>query len=142
MGTTIMLCNTYHLMLRPGSETIAKMGGLHKFMNVNLPILTDSGGFQVFSLGNPRNGGQTLVTTDEDGVEFRSHLNGDKYYITPEKAMEIQSELGADIIMAFDDVAAGDASKSRAREALNRTHRWAERCVERWQSLASERQEA
>jgi len=140
MGTTIMLCNTYHLMLRPGSETIAKMGGLHKFMNVNLPILTDSGGFQVFSLGNPRNGGQALVTTDEDGVEFRSHLNGDKYYITPEKAMEIQSELGADIIMAFDDVATGDASKSRAREALDRTHRWAERCVERWQSLALERE--
>ncbi len=79
------------------------------------------------------------MTTDEDGVEFRSHLNGDKYYITPEKAMEIQSELGADIIMAFDDVAAGDATKSRAREALDRTHRWAERCVERWQGLAPER---
>lgn len=139
MGTTIMLCNTYHLMLRPGSETIARMGGLHQFMNVNLPILTDSGGFQVFSLGNPRNGWQSLIKTDEDGVEFRSHLNGDKYYITPEKAMEIQSQLWADIIMAFDDVAAGDASKSRARQALDRTHRWAERCVEKWQTLTVQR---
>lgn len=141
MGTTIMLCNTYHLMLRPGSETIAKMWGLHKFMNVHIPLLTDSGGFQVFSLGNPRNGGKSLVRTDEHWVEFRSHLNGDKHYITPEKAMEIQSQLGADIIMAFDDVAAGDATRSRAREALDRTHRWAERCVGRWQTLAIERKE-
>lgn len=100
-----MLSNTYHLMLRPGADIVEKMGGLHQFMNIDLPILTDSGGFQVFSLGNPRNGGKSLVKTDEDGVRFQSHLNGDKHYITPEVAMDIQSQLGADIIMAFDDVA-------------------------------------
>jgi queuine tRNA-ribosyltransferase len=102
-------------------------------MNVNLPILTDSGGFQVFSLGNPRNGGPSLVKTDDEGVEFQSHLNGDKYYMTPEKAMDTQSQLGADIIMAFDDVAAGGSSYDRAREALTRTHAWAERCIAQWQ---------
>ena len=134
MKTQIMLSNTYHLMLRPGADVVEKMGGLHKFMNVDLPLLTDSGGFQVFSLGNPRNGGPSLVKTDDEGVEFQSHLNGDKYYMTPEKAMDIQSQLGADIIMAFDDVAAGDSSKARAREALNRTHAWAERCISQWQS--------
>jgi len=102
-------------------------------MNVNLPILTDSGGFQVFSLGNTRSG-RSLVKTDDDGVQFQSHLDGTKYYVTPEKAMDIQSQLGADIIMAFDDVAAGKSAKSRAREALNRTHMWAERCVSQWQA--------
>jgi len=133
MKTQIMLSNTYHLMLRPGADVVEKMGGLHKFMNVDLPILTDSGGFQVFSLGNPRNGGPSLVKTDDEGVEFQSHLNGDKHYMTPEKAMDIQSQLGADIIMAFDDVAAGGSTKTRAREALTRTHMWAERCVLQWQ---------
>lgn len=133
MKTQIMLCNTYHLMLRPGADIVEKMWGLHKFMNVDLPILTDSGGFQVFSLWNPRNGGESLVKTDDEGVEFRSHHDGDKHYITPEKAMDIQSQLGADIIMAFDDVAAGDSPKSRAREALARTHDWAQRCIEQWQ---------
>jgi queuine tRNA-ribosyltransferase len=133
MNTQIMLSNTYHLMLRPGADVVEKMGGLHTFMNVDLPILTDSGGFQVFSLGNPRNGGPSLVKTEDEGVEFQSHLNGDKHYMTPEKAMDIQSQLGADIIMAFDDVAAGGSSKARAREALTRTHMWAERCVSQWQ---------
>jgi queuine tRNA-ribosyltransferase len=133
MKTQIMLSNTYHLMLRPGADVVEKMGGLHQFMNVDIPILTDSGGFQVFSLGNPRNGGPSLVKTDDEGVEFQSHLNGDKHYMTPEKAMDIQSQLGADIIMAFDDVAAGWSSKARAREALTRTHMWAERCVSQWQ---------
>ncbi len=131
MKTQIMLSNTYHLMLRPGADIVEKMGGLHRFMNVELPILTDSGGFQVFSLGNTRSG-RSLVKTDDEGVEFQSHLDGTKHYITPERAMDIQSQLGADIIMAFDDVAAGGVSKSRAREALDRTHRWAERCVEQW----------
>lgn len=128
-------------MLRPGADIIEKMGGLHKFMNVDLPILTDSGGFQVFSLGNPRKGGDSLVKTDEDGVEFRSHHDGDKHYITPEKAMQIQSQLGADIVMAFDDVAEGNASKSRAREALERTHRWAERCLVEHEKLELQRKE-
>lgn len=102
-------------------------------MNVDLPILTDSGGFQVFSLDHTRSG-RSLVKTDDDGVQFQSHLDGTKHYVTPEKAMDIQSQLGADIIMAFDDVAAGDSSKTRAREALNRTHAWAERCIAQWQS--------
>lgn len=133
MKTQIMLSNTYHLMLRPGADIVEKMGGLHSFMNVDLPILTDSGGFQVFSLGNPRNGGPSLVKTDDEWVEFQSHLNGDKHYMTPERAMDIQSQLGADIIMAFDDVAAGGSSEARAREALNRTHMWADRCVSQWQ---------
>lgn len=93
MQTQIMLSNTYHLMLRPGADIVEKMGGLHKFMNISLPILTDSGGFQVFSLGNPRKGGPSLVKTDDEGVEFQSHLNGDKYYMSPEKAMDIQSQL-------------------------------------------------
>ncbi len=132
MKTQIMLSNTYHLMLRPGADIVEKMGWLHSFMNVDLPILTDSGGFQVFSLGNTRSG-RSLVKTDDDGVQFQSHLDGTKYYVTPEKAMDIQSQLGADIIMAFDDVAAGKSAKSRAREALNRTHMWAERCVAQWQ---------
>ena len=101
-----MLSNTYHLMLRPGADIVEKMGGLHNFMNIDLPILTDSGGFQVFSLGNPRSG-RSLVKTTDEGVRFQSHINGDKHFITPEKAMDIQSQLSADIIMAFDDVAAG-----------------------------------
>lgn len=133
MKTQIMLSNTYHMMLRPGADIVEKMWGLHKFMNVDIPILTDSGWFQVFSLGNPRNGGKSLVKTDDEWVEFRSHLNGDKHYITPEKAMDLQSQLGGDIIMAFDDVAAGDVSKKRARQALDRTHFWAERCIQQWQ---------
>ncbi len=140
MQTQIMLSNTYHLMLRPGADIVEKMGGLHKFMNIDLPILTDSGGFQVFSLGNTRSG-KSLVKTDDEGVDFQSHLDGTKYYVTPEKAMDIQSQLGADIIMAFDDVATGQASLSRAREALDRTHRWAERCIEQWQKNEKTRAE-
>ena len=92
MKTQIMLSNTYHLMLRPGADVVEKMGGLHAFMNINLPLLTDSGGFQVFSLGNTRSG-RSLVKTDYNGVEFQSHLNGDKYYLTPEKAIDIQHQL-------------------------------------------------
>ncbi len=132
MKTQVMLSNTYHLMLRPGADIVEKMGGLHKFMNIQLPILTDSGWFQVFSLGNTRSG-RSLVKTDDEGVQFQSHLDGSKHYITPEKAMDIQSQLGADIIMAFDDVAAGESSYTRAREALTRTHSWAERCIIQWQ---------
>lgn len=140
MKTQIMLSNTYHLMLRPGADIVEKMGGLHNFMNIDLPILTDSGGFQVFSLGNPRSG-RSLVKTTDEGVRFQSHINGDKHFITPEKAMDIQSQLSADIIMAFDDVAAGWSSYKRAKEALRRTHAWAERCVMQWQSNEKTRAE-
>ena len=95
-STQVVLGNTYHLHLRPGEKLIKKMGGLHKFMNWHGPILTDSGGFQVFSL-------KGLRDLTEEGVEFRSHLDGAKYFISPEKSMEIQMDLGSDIIMAFDE---------------------------------------
>ena len=117
----IILSNTYHLYLRPGHEIVKKAGGLHKFMNWNRPILTDSGGFQVFSLS-------ALRKITEDGVEFRSHLDGSKHYITPEYDMEIQEALGADIIMAFDHCSEIGVTKDEARDAMNRTINWLDRC--------------
>jgi queuine tRNA-ribosyltransferase len=132
MKTQIMLSNTYHLMLRPGADIVEKMGGLHSFMNIDIPILTDSGGFQVFSLGHTRSG-RSLVKTTEEGVRFQSHIDGSKHFVSPEDAMDIQSKLGADIIMAFDDVAPGNATYKRARQALDRTHDWVERCIVQWQ---------
>jgi len=122
LGAEVILANTYHMAMRPGSKLVAEMGGLHKWMNWNRPILTDSGGFQVFSLENS-------VKIQEDGVEFQSHLNGDKHFFTPEVAIKIQEELGADIIMAFDECAPAGVSKEYARAAMNRTHRWVERCI-------------
>lgn len=140
IGSQIILSNTYHLHLRPGSETIEQFGGLHDFMNIDLPILTDSGGFQVFSLGTSR-GKDALAKVTDAGVEFRSHLNGDKHFFTPETSIQIQERLGADIIMAFDDVVPGSASKSRAKLALDRTHRWAKQCESEWLRLQKIRQE-
>ncbi len=122
LGTEIILANTYHLAMRPGSELVARMGGLHKWMNWKKPLLTDSGGFQVFSL-------KKISKITDDGVEFQSHLNGDKYFFSPEKAIQIQEELGADIIMAFDECAPADVDESYAKAAMNRTHVWAERCL-------------
>lgn len=116
-GTQVVLGNTYHLHLRPGEKTIAKMGGLHKFMNWNGPILTDSGGFQVFSLSNLRN-------MSEEGVEFRSHLDGAKHFISPEKSMEIQMDLGSDIIMAFDECLQYPATDEEIDKSMALTHRW------------------
>jgi len=121
LGAQIILSNTYHLYLRPGHELVKKAGGLHKFMNWNKPILTDSGGFQVFSLSK-------LRKITEDGVEFRSHINGEKHFITPEKDMEIQEALGADIIMAFDQCTEAGCSYKEAVEARLKTKRWLERC--------------
>ena len=117
----IILSNTYHLYLRPGHEIVKQAGGLHKFMNWDRPILTDSGGFQVFSLSD-------LRKVTDDGVEFRSHLNGEKHFITPEKCMEIQHALGADIIMALDQCTEGGASYTEAVEAKRKTKLWLERC--------------
>jgi len=118
----IILANTYHLFLRPGDKLIKKWGGLHKWMNWDKPILTDSGGFQVFSLAEMRK-------IKDDGVEFQSQIDGgQKHFFTPKKVMEIQTNLGADIIMAFDECAPGDSDKSYAKEALKRTHRWALEC--------------
>ncbi|MCK8825215.1 tRNA guanosine(34) transglycosylase Tgt [Fuchsiella alkaliacetigena] len=124
LGAQIILSNTYHLYLRPGSELIAEAGGLHKFMNWERPILTDSGGFQVFSLSDMRE-------IEEEGVEFRSHLDGSKHFISPEKSIEIQMDLGADIIMAFDECPPYPAEKEYVQESLELTTRWAERCKER-----------
>lgn len=117
----IILSNTYHLYLRPGHELVEKAGGLHKFMNWDRPILTDSGGFQVFSLGD-------LRKITEEGVEFRSHLDGSKHFLSPEKAIEIENALGADIIMAFDECAPYPADHKYVKNSLERTTRWAKRC--------------
>lgn len=122
MDAHIILSNTYHLFLRPGHETIRKAGGLHKFMNWDRPILTDSGGFQVFSLSDMRK-------ISEEGVAFRSHLNGDKLFLSPEKAVEIQNALGSDIMMAFDECPPFPATHEYAKQSLERTTRWAERCL-------------
>ena len=121
MGAQIILANTYHLHIRPGDELVKKAGGLHKFMNFNRPMLTDSGGFQVFSLSGIRK-----VT--DDGVEFRNHLSGEKMFISPEKAIEIENNLGADIIMAFDECTEPGVTHKQAEKAMNRTLAWLERC--------------
>jgi len=120
-GATIILSNTYHLFLRPGHELIARAGGLHKFMNWDRAILTDSGGFQVFSLGD-------LRKITEEGVEFRSHLDGSKQYLSPEKAIEVQISLGSDIVMAFDECTPYPATYEYAKKSAERTARWAKRC--------------
>ncbi len=122
MGAGIILSNTYHLFLRPGHELVREAGGLHKFMNWDRAILTDSGGFQVFSLSD-------LRKITEEGVHFRSHLNGDKLFIGPETAMDIQNALGSDIMMAFDECPPYPAEDSYVKQSTERTTRWAERCL-------------
>lgn len=121
VGSQIILANTYHLYLRPGHKTIEKLGGLHKFMNWDRPILTDSGGFQVFSLSAMRK-----IT--DDGCQFSSFIDGSKHFFSPEKSIEIQQSLGSDIIMAFDECTAGDTPYAKAKEALERTLKWLDRC--------------
>jgi len=121
-GATLILANTYHLYLRPGDERIRRLGGLHRFMNWPHPILTDSGGFQVFSLAATRR-------VDDDGVTFKSHIDGSLHRFTPEKAIAIQENLGADIIMAFDECS-DPYDRAYTRIAMERTHRWAERCLQ------------
>lgn len=121
LDAQIILSNTYHLFLRPGDKLIKEAGGLHKFMNWNRPILTDSGGFQVFSLGK-------LRKIKEEGVDFRSHIDGSKQFISPEKAMEIQNNLGSDIMMAFDECVPYPASYEYTKKSMERTTRWAKRC--------------
>lgn len=121
-GAQMILANAYHLHLRPGDELVREMGGLHRFMRWNGPILTDSGGFQVFSLA-------TLRTVDEDGVEFRSHLDGSSRRFTPELVMRIERNLGGDVIMQFDHVIPGQSDASTARDASERSIRWLARCL-------------
>lgn len=121
MGANIILSNTYHLYLRPGHELIKEAGGLHKFMNWDKAILTDSGGFQVFSLGK-------LRKITEEGVKFQSHIDGSRHMLTPEKAIEIQNALGSDIMMAFDECAPYPADRKYVKDSLERTTRWLKRC--------------
>jgi len=158
IGAQSVLCNTYHLYLRPGDEQIKKLGGLHKFMNWNGPIWTDSGGFQVFSLGYALEHGvgkvanifpgektgvlsregegehvipkkEKLTRVTEQGVEFRSHLDGSKHFITPEKSIAIQENLGADLIFAFDECTSPLHDYAYTKRSMERTHRWAQRCL-------------
>jgi len=121
LGASLVLSNTYHLYLRPGDELVRDLGGLHEFMRWPHPMLTDSGGFQVFSLSDTRK-------VDEDGVTFKSHIDGSEHRFTPEKSIRIQENLGADIIMAFDECADPN-DHAYIKQAMERTHRWAERCV-------------
>ncbi len=121
VNAQIILSNTYHLFLRPGHELVKEAGGLHSFMNWDRPILTDSGGFQVFSLGQ-------LRKISEEGVEFQSHLDGSKKFLSPEKAIEVENALGADIIMAFDECCPYPSTYEYTKKSMNRTTRWAERC--------------
>lgn len=155
MNIESLLCNAYHLYLRPGDETIRKLGGLHKFMNWNKPIWTDSGGFQAFSLGAAIEHGvgkianifsgdvcrhirtnkpikhhrEKFTRITEDGVEFRSHLDGSKHFFTPEKSIKIQENLGADIIFTFDECTSPLHDYKYTKKSMERTHRWAKRCL-------------
>ncbi|MEO6778031.1 MAG: tRNA guanosine(34) transglycosylase Tgt [Gemmatimonadaceae bacterium] len=130
-GATMVLSNAYHLHLRPGDELIRAMGGLHKFMGWDGPMLTDSGGFQVFSL-------ETLRTISEEGVEFRSHINGDAQFFTPESVIEIERNLGADVMMQFDHVIPGQSTEAVARDAMERSARWLARCLSRFNETAAD----
>lgn len=123
LGAEIILGNCYHLMLRPGHETIRRLGGLHKFMGWDRAILTDSGGYQVFSLA-------TIRKIRDEGVEFQSHIDGEKYFLTPEKALEIQEALGSDIRMVLDDCPPYPVSESEAKRSMERTVHWAQRAIE------------
>ena len=132
-GAQMILANAYHLHLRPGDELVRELGGLHRFMAWDGPILTDSGGFQVFSL-------ETLRTVSEEGVEFRSHIDGSRRFFTPESVMLIERNLGADVIMQFDHVIPGQSEEGLAREASERSLRWLERCLAEFRRIAEQRE--
>ena len=123
----IILGNTYHLYLRPGIEIIEKAGGIHKFINWEKNILTDSGGYQVYSLASNRK-----IT--EEGVQFKSHIDGSKHFFSPEEAIDIQKSIGADIVMAFDECPPYPCDYSYAKNSMNLTHRWLDRCISRFDS--------
>jgi queuine tRNA-ribosyltransferase len=131
IGAEMILANAYHLHLRPGDDVVRRLGGLHRFMAWGGPILTDSGGFQVFSL-------ETLRTVDEDGVEFRSHIDGSKHRFTPESVMRIERNLGADVIMQLDHVIPGQSDEIAARDASERSIRWLARCAAALERLCDE----
>ncbi len=125
VGASMILANTYHLHLRPGEDVVRSLGGLHRFMQWDGPILTDSGGFQVFSL-------ETMRRVNDDGVEFRSHVDGSRRFFTPERVMEIQRDLGADVVMQLDHVIPGQSDLAQARDASERSVRWLARCKAIW----------
>jgi len=135
MGASMILGNAYHLHLRPGDEVVREMGGLHKFMRWDRPILTDSGGFQVFSLAQ-------LRTISEEGVEFQSHIDGSLRFFTPESVMGIERNLGADVIMQFDHVIPGQSDESEARDASERSIRWLARCLAEVERLGTNAEQA
>lgn len=157
IGVQVFFANTYHLYLRPGEEIIDNLGGLHNFMSWDGPIMTDSGGFQVFSLGSgkikknisslsQKGSGQndkkeSLVKIDYNGVTFQSHLDGSKHYFTPEKSIEVQKKLGADMIIAFDECASFPTTHEYAQTAMARTHRWAVRSLEAFNQIRSQRKQ-
>ncbi len=128
LGAGILLCNTYHLYLRPGADLIARRGGLHRFIGWTRPILTDSGGYQIFSLA-------ARCTIDEQGARFQSHLDGSRHLLTPEKATDIQAQLGSDVAMVLDECLAHPAEIDAANQSMERTLRWARRARERWLGL-------
>jgi len=139
LGAGLILGNTYHLYLRPGHERVRRLGGLHRFMSWSGALLTDSGGFQVYSLGQGKGGGTPpsgrspgLVKVSEEGVEFRSHLDGSRHRFTPERAVEIQLALGPDILMAFDECPPALADRTYHERSLARTQRWLQRCKQAW----------
>lgn len=138
LGAQIILGNTYHLYLRPGTHILEERGGLHGFMHWSGPILTDSGGFQVMSLGKnapERLSSQkaSLTNVSDDGVKFQSHLDGSSHFFTPERSIEIQRSIGADIIMAFDEALADSLPEAAARTSVARTHQWAKQCCDYWE---------
>ncbi len=132
LGFRIILGNTYHLYLRPGAERVARLGGLHGFMRWSRAILTDSGGYQVFSLSQ-------LRKIDDDGVTFRSHLDGSEHRFTPERSMEVQAHLGSDIVMAFDECPPYPATREEVARATERTYQWAKRCRSAWLTFQEQR---
>jgi queuine tRNA-ribosyltransferase len=131
LNVEILLCNSYHLFLRPGHETVARLGGLHRFMGWDRPILTDSGGFQVFSLSSLRD-------ISDDGVRFQSHLDGSTHFLSPELAVDVQAALGSDIMMILDDCLAYPASHFDADRSMKRSSAWAERCCKHFQTVPRE----
>src|SRR5215472_7626130 len=134
LNVEILLCNSYHLFLRPGHQTIAQLGGLHRFMAWDRPILTDSGGFQVFSLSSLRN-------ISDDGVRFQSHLDGSTHFLTPEGAIDIQAALGSDIMMILDDCLAYPSDHFEAEKSMRRSLVWAERWKQHFEEIKSSRQD-
>jgi queuine tRNA-ribosyltransferase len=135
LGAGIVLANTYHLFLRPGHERVRRLGGLHRFMSWPGALLTDSGGFQVFSLGQGDRDGPGMVQIEEEGVNFRSHIDGSRHFLSPELAIEVEEALGADVIMAFDECPPSLAERKYHEQSLARTQRWLVRCRAAWRRI-------